>query len=74
MSERVRLLYIEDDFNYDISFMAARLVPEKGIMDLLEIVREVQQKKISGLHHSFAIMSVKILLGNILLLPNSVSP
>jgi glycosyltransferase involved in cell wall biosynthesis len=34
----------EDDFNYDISFMAARLVPEKGIMDLLEIVREVQQK------------------------------
>ena len=34
----------EEDFKYDIGFMAARLVPEKGIIDLLEIIHKVQQK------------------------------
>jgi glycosyltransferase involved in cell wall biosynthesis len=34
----------EGNFNYDVGFMAARLVPEKGIMDLLEVIYYVRQK------------------------------
>ena len=43
------LLKSKIDFRYDISFMAARLDPKKGMLDLLEVVYRVNQKMMNDL-------------------------
>jgi len=43
------LLKSKSDFSYDISFMAARLDPKKGMLDLLEVVYRVNQKMMDEL-------------------------